>query len=318
LRNVGKWLSLRRALRSIQTETRFDLVFFMFLDDFLVPLVSTKWLDSAFPYPWAGIYMQPLFRLQNAKLGRRREFFRRDHLLRSSRFKGAMVLDEASAGWLTDRFKRPFVPLPEPGDLSSPDIEAPIVKELLAFAAGRPIVGAFGSLAKRKGLLTLLRVAAQNAGAEFVLAIAGKLEVATYTPDELAEIETATAALGDRCWYRPEPIPSDGAFFGLMSVSSVAYLAYEDWVNSSGLQSMAAHFKVPSVVADNGIMAERAHAFQTGLTIDPTSIDAAAAAIQKLLTEKLPDEGFVRYAAQHSTGSFKAELSKFVASAAQN
>jgi len=312
LRIAGKWLSVRRALGALDETSPFDLVFFLFLDEFLAPLISTVWLDSAFRYRWAGIYMQPLYRLQSSKLGRRREFFRRDHLLRSLRFKGAMVLDEASIPWLKERFNRPFVAMPEYGDIAEPDLQAPVVQELLAFANGRPIVGAFGSLSKRKGLMTLLRAVPRVSGIDFVVAIAGKLETSTFSPEELVEIEMATSGLGDKCWYRPEPIPTDGAFSGLMSVSSVCYIAYDDWVFSSGLQSIAAQFGVPSVAANTGVMAERAESFGTGLTIDPKSPDAAAASIQRLLTQKLPDDGFAKYNAQHRIEAFRSALCDFV------
>ena len=312
LKIAGKWLSVRRALRALDTTAPFDLVFFMFLDEFLAPLISIFWLDSAFRFPWAGIYMQPLFRLQASKLGRRREFFRRDHLLRSRCFKGAMVLDEASIPWLQERFSRSFVAMPEYGDIAEPDLQAQAVQELLAFAGGRPIIGAFGSLSKRKGLLNLLRAAPRIGGKDAVIAIAGNLETSTFSPSELLEIDMATVGLGNRCWYRPGPIPSDGAFSALMSVSSVCYIAYEGWVFSSGLQSIAAQFGVPCVVANTGIMAERAESFHTGLAIDPSSPDAAAAAIRSLLTEKLPLEGFKRYSAQHTIEAFRTTLCDFV------
>ena len=161
--------------------------------------------------------------------------------------------------------------------------------------------------------LTWLRAAPKVGGAEFVVAIAGKLERSTFTPEELAEIELATAALGDRCWYRPDPIPTDAAFSGLITVASVVYIAYEDWVFSSGLQSIAGHFNVPTIVANTGVMAERATTFQVGLAIDPTSPQEAAEAIRELLSEKPKPDGFARFNKEHETEAFKASLCSFVA-----
>ncbi|MHB8637623.1 MAG: glycosyltransferase [Fimbriimonadaceae bacterium] len=309
---AGKWLSVRRALGVLEGMLEFDLVFFMFLDEFLAPLISTVWLDSAFRYPWAGLIMQPLFRLQDTKLGRRPEFLRRDHLLRSVRFAGGVALDEGAVPWLRERFDRPFEPVPDFGDFAAPDGQDPMVRELVAFANGRPIVGAFGSLAKRKGILNLLRAAPLLAPSDCVFAIAGVVARATFTPQELAEIDMATSALGDRCWFRPAPIPTDAAFSGLISVASVVYIAYEEWVFSSGLQSVAGYCGVPVIVADNGVMADRATTYQIGLTINPTSPEEAATAIRKLLAEPPPPERYADFNAGHQTEAFRSGLCAFV------
>ena len=121
LRYMGKWRSVLKALRQIdvlEQPKTFDLVFFMFVDEFLAPLILPTWLDSTFPYAWAGLYMQPLFRLQETDAGRRPEMLRRDHLLRSRRFKGAVALDEASVPWLRERFSRPFEAIADFGDFA--------------------------------------------------------------------------------------------------------------------------------------------------------------------------------------------------------
>lgn len=313
VRIAGKWQSVRRAVEAVNTSAHVDLVFFMYLDEFMAPLLSRRWLDATFRFPWAGIYMQPLYRLQNASLGKRPEWLRRDHLLRSRRFRGAMVLDEASIPWLTERFGRRFVPMPEYGDMAEPDREAPEVKELLAFAKGRPIIGAFGSLSKRKGLLTLLRAAPRFANRDFVIAIAGSLASQTFAPEELVELEVATTGLGDRCWYRPNPIGSDAAFSALLSVSSVVYIAYEDWVFSSGLQSIAAQYHVPTVVANVGIMADRATKYGTGRIIDPTDADEAAAAVDVLLSNPPAVGAYEPYNKLHTIDAFRRTVCDLVA-----
>jgi len=202
--------------------------------------------------------------------------------------------------------------MPEYGDIADPDLQAPVVKELQAFADGRPIVCALGSLSRRKGILNLVRAAAKIKDRDFVVAIAGKLESTTFSPEELVELDVATTGLGDRCWYRPEPIDGDGAFAALMSLASAAYLAYEDWVFSSGLQSIAARFEVPCIVADAGIMADRARDYGIGLTIAPTNPDQAAEAIQELLAGKPSGARFADYCRVHSKEQFEQTLCNFV------
>ena len=223
-----------------------------------------------------------------------------------------MVLDEAAIPWLAARFSRPFIAMPEYGDIAEPDLAAFQVRELLEFAKGRPIVGAFGSLSKRKGVLTLLRAAPNLKHRDCVIAIAGKVDASTFTREELAEIDLVTSALGDRCWYRPGPIDGDGAFSALLSSASVVYIAYQDWVFSSGLQSIAAHYRVPCVVAESGIMADRANAYRTGRTIDPGDPSAAAAAIDALLDERLPEAGFAAYDAIHTIDAFRLAVGQAV------
>ena len=207
--------------------------------------------------------------------------------------------------------------MPEYGNIADPTPDTPFVQEMIQAAEGRPVVGAFGSLAKRKGILTLLRAAEELADVDCFFAIAGKLAPETFTPEDLAEIDQRVAALGDKIWYRPVLIPTDGAFSALMQASAVSYIAYEDWPYSSGLQSIAAEFRIPCVVADLGIMGERAQTYHTGLTIDPSDPIAAAAAIKQLLGTKLPVEGFERYTKQHRIEAFREDLCRFVELAAK-
>jgi glycosyltransferase involved in cell wall biosynthesis len=313
---TAKWKAVAKALREVESDgKRFDLAFFMYLDAYLCSLLPITWLDRAFKYKWAGIYMQPLFRMRGTSMARRPGFLTRDHLLHSHHFNGAMALDESSLPWLKDRFGKPFVAMAEYGNIAIPDLEAAIVKELVAFAAGRPIVGLFGALAKRKGVLTLLRAAKFLENTDCVFAIAGKLASQSFSPEELEELNNLTATLSSKCFYRPQNIETDAAFSALMSISSVCYIAYEDWVFSSGLQSIAAEFDVPAVVADSGVMGERVNHFGTGITIDPTSPEEAAEAIKTLLSKKLPPDGFATYRAQHRIEAFEKDLCALVAAA---
>ncbi len=306
----AKWMAARKALRSIGL--KFDLVFFMYLDEFMITLVPTMWLDAAFRYPWAGIYMQPLFRQQDSALGKRPELMRRDHLLRSKKFKGAMPLDAAAVPWLTERFKRKFVGAPEFGNIAPADMDARVVQELIKFADGRPIIGAFGALSKRKGILTLLRAAPLLSDLNCVIALAGPLGTDTFTPSELTELDMVTTALKDSCWYRPSKIETDGEFSGLIAASSVCYLAYEDWLFGSGLQSIAAEFDVPTVVGDLGVMKDNAEEYGTGISIDPKSTQEAAQAIRKLLQKKLLAEGFEKYRGDHPLETLEKDICVFV------
>lgn len=315
---VGRWLTVRNAIQQAERAQgeRCDFVFLMYMDEFMVSSVPTSLLDLLFPYPWGGICMQPLYRLQDT-LGKRPEFLRRDHFFRSHHFRGAMPLDEGAVDWLEKRFKRPFVPMPEYGDMAEPDLESPIVRDLLKQAGGRAIVGAYGVLAKRKGILTLLRAAAQLEDLPIIFALAGKLASETYSSSELREIEARIADLGSRCFYRPEKIATDSEFSGLVAASSILYIAYVDWVFSSGLQSIAAQFDVSSIVANTGIMGERAEKHKIGLAINPREPAEAAAAIRRLLSEKLPNEGFESYRRQHRIAAFRTDLCRFVQLAAR-
>ena len=247
-----------------------DLVFFAMLDYYLSKWISPSQISQIFPYQWSGLYFYPRhLRLATSQQGKVDGSWQPDNLLNSSLCQSVALLDEGVVEKLSQRIaSKPIVVFPDITNEAEPDSEYYLVKELKEKAKGRKIIGLFGTLDKRKGILTLLSAAEKLKEKEYFFILAGKLWLSTFSFQEQKLLKKIIKSSPSNClFYLDSFIPDGGKMNGLLSACDILMLAYEKFPHSSNMLIKAAILQKQVVVSEGYCMAERTNKYRLGLTI---------------------------------------------------
>ena len=162
-RPLAAWQHAARAVRAAERESgwRVDLVFFAWLDDYIVGLAPLcRFIAPVlFRYPWSGLFFHP-WHLRAPAGDAEAHYAVSTGMLRTRRCRGVAVLDEGVAAQLEERIRKPVIALPDATDDALPPTEPERVRRLDAAARGRKVIGLMGELSRRKGVVAFLRAAA--------------------------------------------------------------------------------------------------------------------------------------------------------------
>ncbi|NER33272.1 MAG: glycosyltransferase family 4 protein [Oscillatoria sp. SIO1A7] len=247
-----------------------DLVFLAMLDNYLSKWISPSQISQIFPYQWSGLYLHPRhLRLANCQQSFPAGSWQPDNLLNSSLCQSVALLDEGVVEKLSQRIARkPIVVFPDITNEAEPDWEDYRVKELKEKAKGRKIIGLFGSLDKRKGILTLLSAAEQLKEKEYFFILAGKLWISNFSRQEQKFLKDTIESSPSNClFYLDDFIPDGVKINGLLSACDILMLAYEKVLHSSNMLTKAAVLQKHVIVSEGYCMAERTKKYRLGLTI---------------------------------------------------
>ncbi len=293
-----------------------DLIFFTWLDSYLGLLPAI--INRLFPYRWSGLYFQPRqLRIAPRHAWMRRGFFQPLSVLQSSNCVGIGILDEGIADVLQQKVHKPVILFPDFTDESPPDHDSPLIQEISTKAAGRKIVGLLGSLDKRKGILTLLRLS-QQISTPWFFVFAGNFAEASFTVEERKWIHAVIGSNPKNCFFHLARIPSEAAFNAVVQTCDCLYAAYENFPLSSNLLIKAAIFEKPIIVSENYCMGERVKRFRLGFTVKEKDIPQTMRTLedvhQQILMGKSSFQGdFQGYRLRHSHEQLKASLCDLLA-----
>jgi hypothetical protein len=317
---LRRWSSVKTALNQAgYRPQKDDLFFFVWLDSYLYR--SHGWrsffgpLDSylfsllhryIFPYSWSGLYISPKYLRSGPLPPRIQRSFRPDLLFRSQGCQGVYLLDEGVVDCL--RHRNPHIRAwasPDFCDTSLPDSPGEQVRALTAYAQGRPVVGLFGQIDKRKGVLTFLDWADQMAGAGVYFALCGPLQEASFSASELLRLRNYELHPRPNVYACFKAISDESGFNALVSASAVIFLTYFNFRHSSNLLAKAAFFQRPVISCEEHCIGERVRAFHLGATVPAHELDRGPALITALLHETAHPspqrlDGSRRYVAIHS------------------
>jgi len=318
-----RWKQLDRGLELAEARLGqpVDLVYFPYLDTYLrfLPLAIAP--EILIGRPWAGLYLRnhhhaagPSLKQSLVLLGKG------DALLRSPLCRGIGVLDERFIPAMERHSGRTVRMFPDFTNTTLPEQPTTLAREILAKAGGRRIIGMIG-LERRKGLLTLLRVAelAQLRQLPYYFAGGGRIFAQEYTAAEWQEIgRLADGGLENlHLDTNAGRIPDEAGFNSLFSIFSIAWAAYENFQGSSNALGKAAAFRIPCLASDAGCVGHRVTTYGTGLTIPQGDAERALEAIPLLLEGKdwngapLPAR-HADFAADHSLARLDALLAELV------
>ena len=303
INTLNRWYIAKIAVeKSIATFKKSpDLVFFSWLDNYsgtkliinLIPLI----INSIFPYNWSGLLFQPLLRREIKFSKFRFGFLNPFFLLKSSYCKGFAVLDEGIIEKLQNKLpNKQIIAFPDFTDESPLDTSYSVVHEVRESAKEKVIIGLLGSLNKRKGLLTMLRVSQEIAHQGYFFLFAGKLDSPSFSEDELKYIESIVSSNPSNCFFYFERIPDENKFNTLINECNVLFVAYENFPNSSNLLTKAAIFKKPVISGKRFCIGERVKKYNLGFTISegnvPECINVLESIYEELSTDFLSNKSY--------------------------
>lgn len=311
---LGRWLYAASLIRtaSIKTGCAPDLVFFNSLDSYFSRYLIPPIIDSVFPYKWAGLTLQEnleLLKHQSTFL----KYFHHFIAAQSSRCKVVATLDEESGQRLEVKIQKPIVVFPDFADESDPDPDYFLAKQIKQIAAERTIVSLVGVLQKRKGVLTLVKVAQQCKKHPFFFVFAGGLDKSSFNSSELSILEDFVALQPENCFFHLSRIPGESQFNALIHSSDILFAAYEGFPNSSNILTKASIFKKTVVTTHGFCMGNRVTKFNLGKTVVEGNVDEIIQALQDLRYELSSDSnklnfGFEKYKALNSSERLKGSL----------
>jgi glycosyltransferase involved in cell wall biosynthesis len=141
-----------------------------------------------------------------------------------------------------------------------------------------------GSLERRKGVLTFLKLSQQPMDQDWFFVIAGELAEQTFSDQELHEMQLYFNAPRENFFVFPGRIPNDAQFNALVNVCDVIFAVYEDFPHSSNLVTKAAAYGKYLLVSSGGYMEEVVRQYELGEIVPAGDVRAALASLRKLAT----------------------------------
>lgn len=294
LSTLARWRATGRAVRRIEASSGHltDLVFFPYLDSYLrfAPFPSLPgWMLGR---PWSGLY------LRNGHLDSEyhsnapwwMRAAKGDSLMKAPDCRAIYVLDERFNEELSEVVGHPVLAFPDMTDETPPDGPSDLAKEIQQRAKGRKIIGLI-SMEKRKGLITLLKVAkaAQARNEPWFFVATGPFVRETFSAEDLAFCEEMARQVADG---RMDNLHLDlsGTRFqdgkpynALFTVFDVVWAAYEKFEGSSNALTKAAAFRIPLLATKGQCIGGRVERYQLGRTIPEGNDSAAHEAIRGIL-----------------------------------
>lgn len=303
-------LVIKKGLEKVK-ESKPDLVFFLWLDSFLNPLLRGWMVDLFFKFKWAGIYFHPIYlrnHNQSSRVNRPNDIFK-------SKFcQFITILDGGVYNKLSANTDKKVYVLP---DVTNEEINQnnKIKDDILKKAGSRKIIGLLGSISKRKGLSSLIEVIKKISPDKYFFIIAGNLWVDDYTEDDLKIINSFFKENSNNCFSILKRIDDEKDFNTLINLCDMLLAVYEDFFHSSNILTKAALFNKFVIVSNKYLMAERVEKFQLGLCIEQKNSTELLGAIELLSNgenfagEKLKPQ-FEKYFSEHSQAKLSRVLSE--------
>ncbi len=288
LSTIVRWRCLRRAIRRAEKKSGHlaNFVFLSWLDSYLRFQPSTR-LASQLGLPWSGLY----FRNHHfgSELSGIRKAAKGDRSLRNENLVAVGILDERFQDTMAAESIKQVIAFPDITNEEPPEVASVFAQEIRAQAAGRKIIGMI-SLERRKGFLTMLRIAEAAAGKEdWFFVAAGKYARDTFSEEEQRYITSIQARVDsgelDNIYLKlPGERVNDGADFNsLIETFDVIYAAYEDFQGSSNALTKGAIFERPLIATRGECVGNRVEKYGMGLTIEQGDVTQGQEAIRRVI-----------------------------------
>ena len=286
--SLDRWRQIAQTVRSVcSVHGNPDLVFFAWLDSYLTGYLPVTLIDRLFPFAWSGLYFHPRHLRVSGGEGKPRTgwFALPDQFLARSKWATSVaVLDSGVLNVMRDRLSsKPVVTLPDFTDEVPPSEHSPLVAEIRAKARGRKIIGLLGGLERRKGLLTLIRIAGRSTKPDWYFVFAGVLREETFSGRDLAEVQTFFSAQREDSFFHLNRIPDDAQFNAIVKACDVIFAVYEDFPHSSNLITKAALFGKSILVSRGGYMEEVVRSYGLGECVSAGDVQSVSSALCRLI-----------------------------------
>ncbi len=286
-----RWNCLKSAINETVEASghQVDFVFLPWMDSYLRFQPSTRF-GSWLGVPWSGLYFRNHHYGSDLSLIRR--VAKGDRGLKNKNLTAVCILDERFQDAMAKDSGKKIISFPDITNEAAPKEPSPFALEVARRAAGRKIIGMV-SLEKRKGFLTMLKIAEAIAGREdWFFVAAGKYAKDTCSEEEQAYVQSVqdkidSGELNNTYLKLPGERVNDGEDFNsLIETFDVIYAAYENFQGSSNALTKGAIFKRPLIATRGECVGGRVEKFGMGLTIEQGSVQEGEQAIRNVLAGK--------------------------------
>lgn len=291
-RVFNNWLHIHQVFKKqVFPLGKPDHYLFLWLDAYLHGYLPSIMVDYLLPNAWSGLYFHPTHYRGFEKSSKlKRTFFRfPENMIKSSKYmKSLAVLDDGVVTKFRATLKNKiniFV-MPDFTDEEPHNKNFTLCGLVKPLSKGRKTVLLIGSLAKRKGLLTLLKVAQKPSAKDFYFVVVGELVESTYTKDELKQLKLASESGIENCYFHFKYVTNNADFNALVDMSDLIYAVYEGFLHSSNLVTKAAMYNKKLIVCSGGYMEEVVKKYQLGAAVTPQDVNASLVAIKNVLLSK--------------------------------
>lgn len=281
---LGLWRKTNKKIQELENKhsVKFDNIFFLWLDSYLYPGVSGFIVDLIFRHKWAGLYFHPNhFRTTKDRI---HKLINPSSALQSSNCRMVAVLDENVKVDIEKYIsKKNIAVFPDITNEENSYTKTKLRKDIELKAKGRPIIGLFGSLEKRKGILSIIKVINNYESNKYFYILQGPLYESTFTDNELKEVKQFIKDPPENCKILNKSIPDGNQFNCLMNVCDILYLVYINFYHSSNMLTKAALLRKTVIVSKGHLMEERVNKYKLGVAVDNEDITLQLKAINNLL-----------------------------------
>ncbi len=286
---INRWKNLVSILEKVSYEHKLniDMVFLPWLDSYISGFIITRIFDQFFPYKWGALYFHPLEALP--VLGKRaRLVLSPSNLFKSKKIKAIGLLVKSVVPILAEKYPNVKVlPFPDIADGSLPEQKSNLLLDIENRGRGKFKVGLFGSLAKRKGILTLLKsIEKISSNSDLFFIIAGQLMENDFSEDELNLITNTVKKHNDKIFYYTNRLPEEADLNELMNGCDLIYAAYEEFYFSSNMLAKASIFKKPIIVSDNCYMADEVRKYEIGYVVPPADVESLIGLFMEIIAKQ--------------------------------
>jgi len=310
------WFYAREFLEKISIEEgkKPDLVMFLWIDSYLSPYLPAFLIDRIFPYDWFGLYFHPRHLRMRPKFNLFLNFLNPDLLFQCEHCKAIGVLDSGVAKRLQNKiWNKPVIPFPVVIDTDVENTDTKLITDIRRRSKGRKVLGILGSLEKRKGILTAIKLAEKYKKENLFFVFAGELAKETFSGEEQKIIFKVIEENPENCYFYPKKIDEDNLFNSIISICDLIFLEYINFPHSSNLLVKAAFFKKPVIVSRGYYMDEIVRKYGMGKSVEQGNVDDSFRAIKSLLYEKdFNPGGFAKFYKDNSISNLRMGLAKMI------
>jgi hypothetical protein len=295
-------------------------IFHTWVDLYSHEYLDPRVIEDAMPAPWCGLYVHPA-ELRIHKTWKRRLYENVMDLLKKGRMfpsrLRAFDVPNAQKIYFWDELMpakaRKFFNhrcqlsvFPESiREDGLNNIPSPLRLEIESFQKSHNfVVSLTGFLDRRKGFLTLMRVAKRGGALKCGFIFGGEIRWEDFTADEKLEIQQFISRPPENCLCLARRL-DDAEFDYVVQKSDLIYLAYENFFHSSNVQVKAAYFHKPMIAGPQHLISERTKRFKMGWCLPKISSDDVALLLSQIGSEEIQsikqNAHFQQFADLHST-----------------
>jgi len=321
----GVGLSLRALFARLGREVG---IFHTWVDLFSHPLLRREVIEDGMPAPWTGLYVHPAqFRITKSRKRQLLETFQglikhgrwRPRTIKAfnSRFARKIYFyDELIINPVRSSFRKTTRLGAFPDPVKQVDsINRDSLPELKEFRACNPLILSLsGFLSRRKGLLTLIRLASRHQG-PWAFLFAGGVEWDSFSEAETREIKQFMEHPPKNTLFLGRKL-DDAEFKSVFENSDLVYVAYENFFHSSNVQILAALLGKPILAGPRHLISERTRNYDLGWCLPELTGEAVESLLKTLDAESLilkkRSARFQEFTEQHSELVLKQRIDEIL------